>query len=323
MSEQPLITQDELDILNASMQIAQRQVRQGKSAEVALYDFREAAKLSPDQTNELKHRCVVLSKVLSRTLSAYLNAPLAVAFEGLDHPSFDQYLRGLPPNPILAVFHLDPHTAPAVWQIDLPVAVSLVNTMLGSKQGSTGPHPSDLTAIEQALLTRLFDEILQTWALTWPALSQFAPSVERLTCTVANLDISAYAQDIVHASFRFSIGEVSGPAHLALPHESLQRLLRAAGHNRPGAAAPSSVALDGPVSHQAQKSRVPLVARLVTLRLPLGRLAALKPGDVLPLPTDPSQSVTVTVAGAPKFEAEAGQWQSHRAVRITGSSSSG
>jgi flagellar motor switch protein FliM len=144
MSDQPLVTQQELDILAASMEIAQRQAREGRAAEVALYDFREAAKLSPDQTHELTDRCTVLSKVLSRTMSAYLNTTLQVAFEGLDHPSFDQYLRGLPPNPLLVVFQLDPTTAPAVWQIDLPVALSMLTSMLGGGEQAPPPPLSGL-----------------------------------------------------------------------------------------------------------------------------------------------------------------------------------
>jgi flagellar motor switch protein FliM len=316
MSDQPLVTQQELDILAASMEIAQRQAREGRAAEVALYDFREAAKLSPDQTHELTDRCTVLSKVLSRTMSAYLNTTLQVAFEGLDHPSFDQYLRGLPPNPLLVVFQLDPTTAPAVWQIDLPVGLSMLTSMLGGGEQAPPPHSPDLTAIEQALLGRLFNEILQTWALTWPAMSNLQPVINRITSTVANLDISAYGQDIVHATFRFSNGKVSGPGHLALPHVSLQRLLKSTDTQRSTTELPTSDTWGSIVSQRAKQSAVRLVAEVAKMRLPLRKLSTIQPGDVIQLPPEIGHTITVTVAGAPKFLAQAGELRGHLAARI-------
>ncbi len=317
MSDQPLVTQQELDILAASMEIAQRQAREGRAAEVALYDFREAAKLSPDQTHELTDRYTVLSKVLSRTISAYLNTSLQVAFEGLDHPSFDQYLRGLPPNPLLVVFQLDPTTAPAVWQIDLPVALSMLTSMLGGGDEAPPPHSPDLTAIEQALLKRLFNEILQTWALTWPAMSNLEPVVNSITTTVANLDISAYGQDIVHATFRFTIGQSSGPGHLALPHVSLQRLLKSTETQEATTAQPTSEVWTSAVSQRAKQSTVRLVAEVARVRLPLRKLSAIQPGDVIQLPPGTAHTVTLMVAGTPKFQAQAGELRGHLAARIT------
>ncbi len=318
MSDEPLITQEELDALAGSMNIAQAQVGMGEPAEVALYDFRDATKFSPDQLHELRDRCAVLANVLSRTLSAYLNAPLSVVFEGLDHPSFDQYLRGLPPNPIIAIFTLAPHSPAAVWQMDPAIVLPLLDTMLGASALSPTPPSHQLTPIESALLTRLFDEILHTWTLTWPALAQFNPSVDALVTTLASLDISSQAQNIIHATFRLALGEVSAPANLALPQSSLQRLLRRSSDADADTPQPSALSLRGPVSHHAVKSVLPVVAELTRLRLPLRYLSNLKPGDLIPLQTHPAQPLTISIAGTPKLQAEPGRYMAHLAARIIG-----
>ena len=318
MSDEPLISQKELDILSTSMHIAQEQVGKDEPAEVALYDFRDATKLLPDQIHELRDRCTVLAKVLSRTLSAYLNAPLTVSFEGLDHPTFDQYLRGLPPNPIIAIFTLEPHSPAAVWQIDPAIVLPLLDTMLGASDPSPTPPSHELTPIESALLTRLFDEILHTWTLTWPALAHLNPTTDTLTTTLASLDISSQAQDILHATFRLTLGEITAPANLALPQSSLQRLLRRATDTQSDTPDPSSLSLRGPVSHHAFKSVLTVAAEVARIRLPLRYLSNLKPGDVIPLHTHPAQPLTISIAGTPKLQAQPGQYMAHLAARIIG-----
>jgi flagellar motor switch protein FliM len=317
MTNQPLITQNELDVLASSMTIAKTGQRAQAGATVTLYDFRDATKLSPDQIKELANRCTVLSKVLSRTLTAYLNAPLSVAFEGLDYPTFDQYIRGLPSNPILLIFTLDPHSAPAVWQIDSRIAALLIDTMLGAAPDAHDPLPHDPTPIEAALLARLFNEILHTWTLTWPALAHLSPTVTRLVSTVAGLDISADAQDIVHAIYRFQIGDYSAQTNLALPETSLQRLLRRLQRDTPNTADPLRISLSGPVSKHAAASSIPIVAQIARLRLPLRTISNIKPGDILPLHQHPAHPLIITIAGTPIFYAQPGHQLSHLAARIT------
>jgi len=316
MGDGPLITQDELDILTASMQIAEQHVAEGRDAHVSLYDFRDTTKLSPDQIRELEDRCTVLSKVLSRTLTAYLNAPVTVTFEGLDHPTFDQYIKGLPPNPVLAIFPLDPHTASAVWQIDVSCAVPLISAMLGAPNSQPAPPTHELTPIESSLLRRLIDEILHTWTLTWPALTAYQPRVERITTTVATLDITSDAQEVCQAAFRFRIGDISGPSNLALPQAALQRLLRTDGDNPTAPSAALDSTLSTPLSQQTVRSVLPITVEVARTTLPLRNLANIKPGDVIPLHKHPNSPLTVSVAGTPKFYAEAGHYMAHRAARI-------
>jgi len=69
----PLITQEELDTLSASLAVAKAQRRQHvDTATAALYDFRHPARLSPDEIRVLRGRVVSLASVLSRALSLYL-----------------------------------------------------------------------------------------------------------------------------------------------------------------------------------------------------------------------------------------------------------
>jgi len=317
MGSEQLITQYELDVLTSSMEIAQKQAGLGQPAEVALYDFTDATTLSPDQIHELNDHCEVLAKVLTRTLSAYLTISVSVIFEGLDRPSLDQYIRGLPPNPILATFQLDPHSPPAVWQIDNQVAVCLINSMLGASEPASPPPSHDLTPIEAALLKQLFNEILQTWSLTWPALNTLTPSIDQIVTTVASLDISSHAQQIVHAVFRFSIADLDGSTNLALPLPSFQHLLRTTAEAKLPANKPTRSTLNTPICQHTFNSTLTIAAQIAKLRLPLRSLSNLQPGDVLPLDRHPSQPLTITVAGIPKFYAEPGRQLSHLAARIT------
>ena len=259
---------------------------------------------------------MVLAKVLTRTLTAYLNAPVTITFEGLDHPTFDQYIKGLPANPILAIFPLDPHSASAVWQIDVSCAVPLLSAMLGAPPTMPGSPTHELTPIESALLRRLTDEMLHTWTITWPALATYQPRVERITATVATLDITSDAQEICHAAFRFKIGDISGPSNLALPQAAIQRILRTDAEVRTPARQRLDTSLASPLSKQAIRSVLPISVEVARTSMTLRELGNLNPGDVIPLHKHPAAPLTICVAGTPKFYAEAGHYMAHCAARI-------
>lgn len=314
MSSDRLISQQELDTLSSSLDIAEGQ-SSDDSAEVALYDFENAAQLSPDQFHALGDKCEVLSKVLTRTLTAYLNCNVSVDFEGLDRLTFDQYIRGLPSNPIFASIDLDSHSADAVWQIDNMVAVALVTAMLGSSSPPSSP-PQDLTPIEASLLNTLFTELLETWTLTWSDLTTLDPTVEDTANTVAALEIGSDAQQIVHAVLRFHLLDISGPSNLALPLPPLQRLLRGDDTAEDASSEPEEVSLESPPARHTVNSSVELAARIARLRLPLSKLADLEEGDVIPLNTHVSESLELAVSGESKFAVERGRSHGHVAVRI-------
>lgn len=315
MDNNPLISQEELDILSSSMGIAEGQAHCGESAEVALYDFENAAQLSPDQVHSLGDKCEVLSKVLTRTLSAYLNCQVSVDFDGLDRLTFDQYIRGLPANPIFATIDFDPHSADAVWQIDNMLAMALIIAMLGSSSPPSSPS-QDLTPIEASLLHRLFTELLETWTLTWSDLQTLDPTVGAVANTVAALEIGSDTQQIVHAVLRFHLLDISGPSNLALPLPALQRLLRTDSAAEGTSVAHDRLSLDTPPGRHTIHSRVNVAARIAHLRLPLSQVSDLEEGDVIALNTHVSEPLQLAISGEPKFCVEPGRSHGRAAVRI-------
>jgi flagellar motor switch protein FliM len=57
-----------------------------------LYDFRQAAQLSPDQVRMLTHQAASLAAVVSRTLQAYLDADVSFDLKSLETVGYEQYV---------------------------------------------------------------------------------------------------------------------------------------------------------------------------------------------------------------------------------------
>ena len=86
-----IIHQQELDTLLSSLEMAERSRRPGsQAATAALYDFRYASKLSPDNMRSLQGRLTALVNVLNRTMSLYLNTDADLREHSLDATGYDQ-----------------------------------------------------------------------------------------------------------------------------------------------------------------------------------------------------------------------------------------
>lgn len=317
MDHGSLISQDELDTLTSSIHIAREQTRAGKPAQVALYDFENAAQLPPDQFHALADKCELLATVLTRTLTAYLNSQVSVTFGGLDPLTFDQYIRGLPSNPIFAAVDMAPNSQ-AAWQIDNTIALAFIHTMLGARDLPSSPL-HDLTPTEAALLRQLFHEMIDTWTLVWPQLKTTQPAVDAVSSTSAALDIGSHKEAIIHAAFRFDIEGLSGPSNLALPIPPFKRLLHSRSRSNTNSHT-DSTSLASPTATHALNSTVSLRACLANLQIPLSTLTHLATGDVIPLNVHLSDPVHVIVSGMTKFLAQPGRYNGHLAVRLMNTS---
>lgn len=314
-----IISQDELDTLLASITVAEARRRPApESATVALHDFRHTSRLSPDHLRGLQARLTALTGVLNRTMSLYLNSNAHFYVHSLDVTSYEQYLRNLAATPILGVIAFDSGAPPALWEISAPLAYAALDCMLGGK-GEMEEQPSgEATAIERAILRRLFQEILSSWCELWDRLKAVRPQVEAVVTSHAHVNLRAMDERLFTAMLGTTIGETSGMIRLCVPLSVIKRLLRDEREVVSEADLGASPG-DLPTAEPMAQMPVPVTACLEPPTMPLSELMQMQPGTVLNLRLSASEPFVVRVGTVDKFRGQGGAANGRLAIQITSS----
>lgn len=303
-----LITQDEVDTLLASLEVADKHRRPhcaGGGATAALYDFRYAAKLSPDHLRVLQARVVSLASVLNRTMSLYLNNVVEFHVHSVDVASYEQYIRNLAVNPILGVITFGPSAPPALWEMSSALAYTAMDCMLGGTGTMEVEAGREVTPLERAVLRRLLEEILTAWTELWDRLATLRPRVEEVVSSPGSVDLRAVDERLFCVVLEVTIARTKGMLRLCIPLGAVKRLLR----DEKEAVSPVDLDENGeepPAAGALVETPLVLTAQYNPPDMPLSALLRLQPGEVLDLRLPASEPVSVSLSGVRKFHGQSG-----------------
>jgi flagellar motor switch protein FliM len=312
------ITQDELDTLLSSIQVAEKRRRPGTvAATAALYDFRYASKLSPDHMRVLHSRILALASVLNRTMSLYLNNAAEFQIHSIDIASYEQYIRNLAVRPILGVISFGQGMPQALWEMSSSLAAVALDCMLGGTGVGEPDSGGEITSLEKAIINRLFQEILSAWTELWDRLKTLHPRAEGVVSSPSAVDLRINDERLFCVVLEVTIARTRGILRLCLPLSAVKRLL----HEEKESISPSDLSrFANKPSGAGALSETPLTlsAYLEAPPLPLATLLNLQVGEVLDLRVPADKPFTVGVGEVAKFEGQAGIASGRMALRITG-----
>jgi len=285
-------------------------------AKTAAYDFRQASSLSSDQTRELGEYLGNLCRALSRTVPETTGLVAQFGVEALSAATYDEYLNGLPENPILALCEFVSNSPPLVWQMDAGVAFAVMDAMLGGKGSTPFVRDGELTALERALVTAIAGLFLTTWTHVWPALRSLAPRVTEVRQTAGRLGTESLQQSLVEAVIACEVGETTGVMRMGVPAVGLRQLLRQSAPSHASRLRKEMVT-DQDLS-RFSRTTVPVSVQLAHGVMTLEEVKGLKLGDIVLLDGAPREQVDIAIGGVKVLRGISGLANGRLAVRITG-----
>lgn len=281
------------------------------------YDFRQASSLAADQTRELAEYCANLCRALSRMVPESTGLVAHFVLDELLAAGYDEFLDGLPENPIMALCEFVPNSPPLVWQIDASVAFTIMDAMLGGKGSSPFVREGELTTLERTLVDTIAGEFLTTWTHVWPALRAMAPEVTEVRQTTGRLGTESLEQSLMKASIGCTIGETTGTMRVGIPAVGLRELLKHTSGS--GSARAHNAALAHESLARLRPVPVSVEVQLARSVMTVGQVRELKVGDLVLLDRGPGDQVEIAVCGIPKFRGISGLVNGRLAVRVTAS----
>lgn len=198
--------------------------------------------------------------------------------------------------------------------MDPALASTLVERLLGAEPDPSLP-PRPLTAIDRSLLRRVNELIVHSWDQLWAD----ATGTHLYPGTAQPHRMLAMAHEAgeptLLLAFQLRIGGTYAVLHVLLPQATVQPVGQQL--SRPSARG----TLDDPAANQAVQNRlgqasVEVHVRMGQVRLTAATIAALHPGDRVPLGAAPTDPATLVVDGITVQHGHVGRSGGRRAVQI-------
>ena len=311
MTEKTL-KQDEIDALfeaarGAGLKSAAPEVR----ARVVPYSFSSAGQISTEQLRSISMLNDLFARNLTHNLGAWLRTRFQVNLVSAEQIPFNEFLLRIPEISYVAAVRLDPLGALSILQLDMGLAPSMIDLLLGG-EGKDGPL-RELTDIEESLLTGVMEIVCRELTVAWqPVGLSFIFERRQMQTQIAR--IISVAEKTLCLSFEVRMPHSSGLLNLAFPavvaNTILRRLSTEWGRRRHAG---------------GNRARMEAIARRIrfgsSLQLPAVRLEAsmleqLQAGDVLRMKVGNGTLAEWRVAGISMASAHAMRRGEHRAARI-------
>lgn len=290
---------------------------------VKLHDWSEKKRLSSEQIRTLNDIHDQFAKSYGPALSIPMKKQIEIKLAGEpEQITYGEFINGLPNPTSLNRFILPPLEGTAALQVDLALAFSIIDRLLG---GTGEPVDADelraLTEIDVRVLQRALNPMLQILCEAWMRVYDIQPTFTTAESIPYYLQLSQMLDDIVIvAKFTVQVSDEFGPIldssmSICYPYILLQPI---ASHLRVSQLFSGSKVAGSTRDIQAtlEKVKVPAYCNLVRDHLRIQDLLEMEKGDVITFRTRLDQASEVIIGKTSVFWGRPGAVGRRHAVKI-------
>ncbi len=263
-----------------------------------LYDFRRPTKLSREHVRALQVGYETYARQCTTLITSTLRVVGQMTLLSIEQLTYDEYVNTLSTPTLMAMLSLEPIQGTGVLEMSLGSSMATVDHLLGGSGGTDQPNrtPTDL---EEPLLRRFIDRMLQEFRYAFSSLVDWHPSVTAIEYNPQFAQVASASDVMIAASFELKIGVVDCTATICLPFAPVLPLLESATGRAPASEQQK---------RQREKAAADVHARLAEVPLTVGvdvgattltpaQVLRLAVGDVVPLQHSVTAPMRVTAAG--------------------------
>jgi flagellar motor switch protein FliM len=218
------LKQDEIDALfQAARTTASPQAKSEVRARVVPYNFASAGQISTDQLRAISMLNDLFARNLTHNLSAWLRTRLQVNLVSAEQITFNDFLLRIPELSFVASVRLEPLGALSVLQLDLAIAPSIIDLLLGG-EGQSGAL-RELTDIEESIMGSLIEIVCRELTMAWQTVG-LSFNFERRQMQTQAARVMPVSEKTLCLSFEVRMPESSGLLNLAFPAVVANTILR-------------------------------------------------------------------------------------------------
>jgi flagellar motor switch protein FliM len=288
--------------------------RTSARAEMVGIDFRNPDRLNHAQLGAIRFVQDILVRSLSASLSSLLRAPIQVGMKDMDQLGFQKRAASAGGRAVYASVSISPGRGKALIEIPFPLAVPLLEMLLGATPRLGSVVKSALTEVEVRLFETILRTIVQDWKECWSQLFSIDLHLLSIETRQEFLEVFYQGETVIRSSLEVQSGEIREEMNLLLPALLLKEMLHEQQSKKPPADQDSSCRPDQ-VLRIIQGAPIRLEVRNLGRQLRLRELLSLQKDDVIILSGDPSEA-TICVNGVPHWNGRLRSEKNRRSVCI-------
>lgn len=287
-------------------------------------DFRRPSKFSREQVRRIEVAHENFCQSAGSRLSAELRAELQLAVRGTDQLPYSVVMAEEAPRNALAIeLGIVELETEIVFILDFPLVHLVVARLLGGTGDSaTALGRTSLTEIEIAVARRMVNSMVERLSATWQDLAGVTLEVRSIHTSPLTVQVVSPSEPALLLDLSAQLDGHASTITLVVPHASVEPVLDRFVQGHYGAAQADDATRSAML---AAVGRVDLEvsAEVGAVSMPLERVLALRPGDLVNLRRPASKGVVLTVEGRPAYVATPGRNGNVRAVQVRGEWSKG
>ena len=221
------LKQDEIDALFQAARSSSPETVGGAGAEVRArvvpYNFSSAGQISTEQLRAISMLNDLFARNLTHNLSAWLRTRLQVNLVSAEQITFNEFLLRIPEICYVSSVRLEPLGALSVLQLDLAIAPSVIDLLLGG-EGQPGAL-RELTDIEESIMGSVVEIVCRELTAAWQPVG-LSFNFERRHMQTQTARIMPVTEKTLCLSFEIRMAESSGLLNLAFPAVVANTILR-------------------------------------------------------------------------------------------------
>ncbi|MCX7929579.1 MAG: flagellar motor switch protein FliM [Chlorobi bacterium] len=316
------LTQEEIDSL---LQAAKEEVLGSDPTmrrDVASYDFRRPNRISKNQLRTIQNIHETFAETLSYYFVSKLQTVATVNVTSVDQLFYSEYILSVTNPNCLYVFDIEGADGSGVLEIGPPLALTLIERLLGGSAEQQQRKPRSITPIEQAVLRGVVEHILTDLSSAWKSVTECTFRYNRFESEPDFVQIAPASEIVLVVSFDVSIGLNAFVMNVCYPTFALEEVIARLNTET------LSAQIAGRRRNREQESaqilqqllsvlELPITAELGKATITVGELLELSIGDVLKLDTEITGELPIKIDNRPRFAGRPGKVDNHKAVRIT------
>src|SRR5215475_3263865 len=180
-----VLNQDEIDAMVRAARSGSGEAQGPRQPHVEPWDVRRAGQIGREQLQAITLLHEGFARNLTHSLGAYLRVVYAATLVSAEHLTYREFLQRIPETTYLASCGLNPMGMTGALQLDLKVALPIIDLLLGGQGTATGA-PREITEIEEQILESVASIVCRELGGAWHAISLEVKFGERLEVSQAH-----------------------------------------------------------------------------------------------------------------------------------------
>ncbi|MEN6326321.1 MAG: flagellar motor switch protein FliM [Syntrophomonas sp.] len=320
MSE--VLSQNEIDALLSALSDGSIDANVLKEEEiknkVKVYDFRRPNKFSKDQIHTLQVIYENYSRTLGTYLSGQLRVPVQVELLSVEQLTYEEFIRSIPNPTILNIFSLYPLQGSAIMEINPNLGFAFLDRLLGGP-GYALAKVRALTEIEQTVMERISQRMLDYLQEPWESIIQIEPSLDRVETNPQFTQLVSPTEIMIIVSLEARMGDVVGMINICIPFLVLEPILDKLNVHYYYSTAtqeksPENIAA---IKHKLENTSIPVKVILGKNIITVKDLLALSVGDAIALDKNSNEELEVVIGNRTKFVGKPGIFGNKFSIQVS------